>query len=507
MTVILIISQLGILIKKSTLNNAQFDIIKKKLTIVYKKYLGKRVDTYTSVLYRDVSNEYLSVARFSNIKTILTNMGITDVNYVNKLNPGTDIDINCSRLQLRPHQAQVVQYLLENVYNGNRIAAGSASCNFIMDTGLGKTYVSLGLLEKFRKKTLILIPNTAGLADWITAINNCFPNLKLGQYCKNIREDGDIVIMTMQSALKSTFKFNTLNIINQQQYFKLFGFLIIDEIHSSASEKFQNVFWNISCTYNLGITATPNERQDKMDDVYIKHFGRLIFAKDIENFGILPGKFKGIVRVIKYYGPSEYTGKLMKYDGSTDVVETIKMLIRDKYRNQILINEIIKFHENNRNAFIFAEYLILLKKLMEVLAELQLPFTDYIKYTGGASTDDKKQAEDFAKLIFTTYGFSSKSVSIIKTDAELFASPRRNNLRQILGRATRLGSDENIVRLYTDLVDMDTPLVSQYADREKVYREKGYIIETEIINYKNVKISPEVQLIEDKYTLIDINLN
>jgi len=497
---------LGILVKKSALTIEQLDIIRKQLTITYKKYLGKRVDIYTSVLYRDVSSEYLSVARFSNIKTILTNINIKDVSYVNKLNPGTDIIINNSQLRLRSHQTQVVQYLLENVYNSNRLAAGSASCTFIMDTGLGKTYVSLGLLEKFQKKTLILIPNTAGLADWITAITTCFQNTKLGQYCKKIHEDGDIVIMTMQSALKTTFKFKDSS-INRQQYFKLFGFLIIDEIHSSASEKFQNVFWNISCMYNLGITATPNERQDKMDDVYIKHFGRLIFAKDIDNFGIAPGKFKGIVRVIKYYGPPEYTGKLTKYDGSTDVVETIKMLIRDKYRNQILINEIIRFYHNNSNAFIFAEYLILLKKLMEVLSELNMPFTDYIKYTGGASVDDKKQAEDFAKLIFTTYGFSSKSVSIIKTDAELFATPRRNNMRQILGRATRLGSDESIIRLYTDVVDMNTPLASQYTDREKVYREKGYIIEFVTINYQTVKIIPELQKIEDKYAAIDINLS
>jgi len=56
------------------------------------------------------------------------------------------------------------------------------------------------------------------------------------------------------------------------------------------------------------------------------------------------------------------------------------------------------------------------------------------------------------------------------------ATPRRNGLRQILGRILRRGSDESIVRQVVDIVDTRTGLRSQAADRRKIYLEKGYPI-------------------------------
>jgi hypothetical protein len=49
-------------------------------------------------------------------------------------------------------------------------------------------------------------------------------------------------------------------------------------------------------------------------------------------------------------------------------------------------------------------------------------------------------------------------------------------MRQILGRITRRGSDESILRLVVDIKDIQTALKGQNTDRRKIYKEKGYPI-------------------------------
>jgi hypothetical protein len=79
-----------------------------------------------------------------------------------------------------------------------------------------------------------------------------------------------------------------------------------------------------------------------------------------------------------------------------------------------------------------------------------------------------------AHIVLTTYGYSRRGISLVDMTAIVLASPRRNGSRQILGRILRRGSDESIVRQVVDIVDVNTSLKSQYADRRKVYREKEY---------------------------------
>ena len=79
-----------------------------------------------------------------------------------------------------------------------------------------------------------------------------------------------------------------------------------------------------------------------------------------------------------------------------------------------------------------------------------------------------------AHIVLTTFGYSRRGISLVDMTAIVLASPRRNGSRQILGRILRRGSDESIVRQVVDIVDVNTGLKSQYADRRKVYREKEY---------------------------------
>jgi hypothetical protein len=58
----------------------------------------------------------------------------------------------------------------------------------------------------------------------------------------------------------------------------------------------------------------------------------------------------------------------------------------------------------------------------------------------------------------------------------VLASPRRHGSTQTLGRILRRGSDESILRVVVDIVDICTGLRGQAADRKRAYALKGYPI-------------------------------
>ncbi len=79
-----------------------------------------------------------------------------------------------------------------------------------------------------------------------------------------------------------------------------------------------------------------------------------------------------------------------------------------------------------------------------------------------------------AHIVLVTYGFGRRGLSLPEMTAMVKATPRRHGSRQIVGRVLRRGSDESIVRQFTDIIDTCTGLKSQFTDRNKVYKEKGY---------------------------------
>lgn len=502
----LFITQLGTLIRTTDIPHDILVKVKKQLTVRYVKRMGKKNFEHISELFAELTdNEWLAVARFCGIKNILRkHIPKLDCNYVNKLNPGNDVNLELSpNVKLYQHQTIACDYLLTNVYNEQKVNKGLASCIFIMDTGMGKTFVALYLASIFKKKTLIILPNTVGFKDWLDCLKFCLPDVKIGQYYGKVKTSGDIILTTITSALSDNFKLNG-QIIPQYDFFKEFGFVIFDEVHDFASLERQKIFWRINGLYSLGITATPDERADKMDVVYYKHLGPIVRAVDIPEFNVLKTVWSGEVNVIKYAGPEEYTIRYTNSENWTDTGKMNKQLAEDPYRNNLIIKQITKLYECNMNVYVFAEHRDFLTKLQNYLklADISLiEESDDIKtFMGGASPEDKARCENEAKIILTTYSYSKQSLSIKKMNAIIFATPRRNKMRQITGRITREGGNTEITRIIVDIVDIKTPLKKQFSDRKKVYLEKKYNLQTQNINYSEVPLLLNLPENEPKLT-------
>jgi hypothetical protein len=73
-------------------------------------------------------------------------------------------------------------------------------------------------------------------------------------------------------------------------------------------------------------------------------------------------------------------------------------------------------------------------------------------------------------------------------DCILFATPRRNKMRQTLGRILRRSGDPSIERIIIDICDQDTKMKSQLSTRKSVYKEKGFVMNKKLISYKDITI-------------------
>lgn len=499
------ITRNGILIETNALRKAlgsKYNSLLKKLTIKHVKKIGfNRYETVME-LYRIITapngKNYLCVSRFSDIMNIFSELHInenTDIKFTNIIKDGLLINID-DEIDLEEHQELCLDYLMQHIYNDLNVKRGLASCIFVMDTGLGKTFTAAGLIQRLKTKTLVIIPNKSNLDGWYDPFKIYLKNVKLGEYHSDKKMDGDVVIMTIDSALTDDFIFiegkgkdKKILKMSSYQYFSKFGLVIYDEIHNYPTKKQSEIFWRTCFNYGLGLTATPDERMDKMDIVYYKHVGPVINAKEIPGFSDLSEdlKWNGLVKCIEYHGPKEYTERITNSLGWTDTTEMQKQYAKDPYRTKMIIDICLEKIKENRNVFIFALHCDFLDIIYDFLIKVSQK-DKIIQFRGGATEETQKIAKNIAQIILTTYSFGKESVSIKRMDTIILAQPMRNRMRQTIGRILRRGGDASITREIIDIRDMCTSLENQFTTRKKIYKEKEFPIEVKVIKYNDINI-------------------
>lgn len=481
--------------------------LQKKLTVTHINVIGKKTYPKKMILYKYIvspdGTTFMCVARFAGIGQLIQKVfqtshpgdkSVIKMKYNNRILSGNEIHNLPEEelVELKEYQQICFDHMVENIYNSTNIKKGAASCIFVMDTGLGKTYVASALIEKFKEKTLIIIPNTSNLDGWYDPFKLFLTDLKVGEYHSDKKEDGDVVITTIDSALSENFTFvknKKKTSIPHYEYFKQFGFVIYDEIHDFPTAKRSEIFWRTNFKYVLGLTATPDERLDKMDVVYYKHVGPIVNAKEIPGFANLVKKveWKGKVLSVNFYGAPEFTEVFTNSVGWVDTVEMQKQFSRDPYRIKLIINYIKEKYSQGRNVFVFAVHRDILENIYSILIQENLP-VDITKFMGGVSEEDKQITKNTAQIILTTYSFGKQSVSIKRMDTIIFAQPMRNKMRQTIGRILRIGGDPSIEREIIDIRDMNTPLKSQFSTRKKIYEEKKFPVKKIDVKYTDISL-------------------
>jgi superfamily II DNA or RNA helicase len=483
--------------------------ILKSLTIIEKAGFGKPKGSPLIVKQAYINKK--GIITFPRIKIpIFLKHGIIDIIKIEYVNEPKIINNHIITIPLYDYQEDVISFLLKNQFSEESIKLGRAICYLQMDTGLGKSRIGCALINTIKYSALIVVPTIAIGYQWIDEINELYPTMTVGFYHNTSK-----IIVTPYShdvtvIVVNTFSKKDISFING------YGIIIFDEVHEYYTNCNGKVLWLAQTKVVLGLSATPLERPDELDKYILLHLGNPLYAKDIVN--VTSVKFKGNVKCINYYGSTQYSENILTEKGTTSSILTIGNLIKDPFRIQLIIKEAKRLYNDGHCIFVFAEhrdFLDILKNNLigysiTSLEDTEIDYTDTSIFRGGINKSDIQHAKNLSKIkshiVLTTYGYSRRGISLTEMTAIILATPRRNGLKQIIGRILRRGSDESIIRQIVDIVDIRCNLKNQYFDRKKVYIEKGYPITNVRIDSEFIEIEKnDDELSDNEYCIEKIS--
>ena len=396
----------------------------------------------------------------------------------------------------KENQIIIKDYIMNNIYNEENRKLGNCGLILNLEAGQGKSYLAAGLIEKLQKKTLIICHNKSILNQWVELLTKAYPNNKIGTYYGEKKIDGDIIVGIINSLLLDDIYFDEVKqgknvikekkIIKNRDFFDMFGYVILDEIHEYSGGKRKNIYKLIQSKYMLGLSATPDENSYGMDSINTWNCGDILIADKLDGYSTENINFKGDVIKIEYKGNTQYTDLILNEKlGVISCSSMISQLCEDPYRLFLITKTIFELLNNKQYIFVFTdrrEYLNKIKLMLEkqnISSLFLLNKKDEIYITnlmGGSKASDVEFAKSQSKIILTTYQFMGTGVSIPKMDAIVLATPRKSKSKQYINRIFRLGSNYDITRKIVDVVDVMTPMKSQYYKRKKHYDEKNYPI-------------------------------
>lgn len=476
-------SQKGFMINENQLKQAiglvRYKSLLARFTLKRSKSIGNRQYSKIAFLFKKTRINHIVYVKFARFLFLNIRNAIKDLVLLkpeNKIPLGIllpDSSIKPGPV-LDPNQ-EIISQKIDSIFSEKRQKLGLAGLTLVLNTGLGKTYISCKKIRDIQRKTLIIVPNSTILENWRDTLTICFPDLKIGEYSGKKKQDGEVVIMIINSALKPEFEFKNRK-IPASDYFQKFGFVIYDEIHNYVSDTRRELFWKTNFYFSLGLTATPDENAWKLDCIFEKHAGGILRASSLENYNPKQIIFKGSVIPIYYKGSPEYTKKLTNPGtGWTSHTEMVRQFCSDPNRNKIITDLLVKLWNEKRNVFVFFKTRDYADKLADLLSkklEVDLnPQKDVVVLMGGADSSDQNRAMK-SSIVFTTYKFGKEGISIPQMDTIIFATPRVAKMRQIIGRILRKSGDSSIERQIYDIVDVNTKIgKDEFCKRKKIFKE------------------------------------
>lgn len=311
--------------------------------------------------------------------------------------------------------------------------------------GFGKTLIGAKIFEQRAVKTLIIVNKNMLLDQWISRFVDYFGYKKsdIGFLGKSQnRLNGNIDIATMQS----------LN--NIPELVENYTQVIVDECHHIPALTFEQIVKNFKGKYILGLSATPN-RKDELDPILYQQLGNISY---------------------EYKKPKTHTNRLLviktEFTSSADnYASIINELVSNEDRNRQIVKTI---KENiDRKILLLSDRIEHLNLLENILKEEKI---DFVSVHG--SQNKKEQVENMQKvktssLILATSSFFGEGIDFPHLNTIIFATPISfyGRLIQYLGRIGR-GNQECLAIDFLD--SKNAMLNSTYKKRLEGYKAMHY---------------------------------
>lgn len=316
-------------------------------------------------------------------------------------------------------------------------------------TGFGKTIMGAYLSSSLQKRTLVLSTQSILPKQWEETFST-FTDANVYIYDGNKKkmppEDSQVVICTsgvlekMDPEIRSSF-----------------GTVILDEVHSFCTRTRICTLLLVEPTYVIAETATF-ERPDGME----------IMVRSVIGYNDIVVPLKKKFNVYKVETGVKPTVKL-DWRGKMIWHEYISSLVKDEYRNQIIVSWIIK-NSTSRKILILTDRKEMIENITVLLDEKNIEY-DYLfgskkKYRDtnillgtwgkiGVGFDEKTACEDF----------SGRRIDLVFL---LFTTKQTWLVEQSVGRAFRSEMPAVI-----DFVDDHKTSKNHYQSRQRWYKSRG----------------------------------
>jgi hypothetical protein len=402
---------------------------------------------------------------------------------------------------LKDYQSKIMDRLMTQVYSPKSIEMGTSSCILDLEPGKGKTYIAMALIQQFARKTLFIIPNKSLLPQTLATLKAAFPHLRVGQYNAERKEDGDIVVMTVQSATNSEeFVVGRKQpLVKWREYFDRFGLTIMDEVHEYCTSQRNCVFYRCASRITLGLSGTPNERPDGMDAIGHYWLGSPVQVADLVAADAVPAPaWKAQLVCVRYHGPDEFTKPITSAAGTISAPQMTTQFSKDPYRSQLIVDMVVDLvnQDPKNRVFVFLDRTTLATLAREYL-QTELPGNQISLVIGTHKTVNAREG----RVVLGTFKCIGTGISWDEFNCIVYWHPRRNKHMQFLKRIFREFGDRSILRRVYFIQDYLTSLKSQYSGVsgtwKKLFPNEKPIID--VVKYTDIEVSPEITELSRKF--------
>lgn len=331
-------------------------------------------------------------------------------------------------------------------------------------TAFGKTVTAIGLIQKRKVNTLILVHSRQLLDQWKDRLTAFLGGCEVGLIGGGKRKPtGQVDIATYQSLINR--KDNSVDPLLYD-----YGQIIIDECHHISAPNYEKLLNEVHAKYMFGITATPN-RQDRHQPIIFMQAGPIRYVVANES-----NKFIQQVKLSRLQ--SELSPELSDAANRPHIADVYRWLVNDDKRNRLIIADILSVVAEQRHPIVLTERRDHALLLGELLSKKGIRFQ---LLRGSMSTKEREQAMaelDETQVIVATGKYIGEGFDLPKLDTLFLVLPIswKGTLVQYVGRIQRQfeGKDKVIV---FDYLDSSLPMLQRmYQKRAKGYAAMGYTV-------------------------------
>ncbi|NLD94577.1 MAG: DEAD/DEAH box helicase family protein [Fibrobacter sp.] len=382
-------------------------------------------------------------------------------------------------------------------------------------TAFGKTVVAINLIADKKVNTLILVDKISLLSQWekrlqefLTIRTSPQSNPDTGPKSRDRKKRSKTIgqIGAGKNTANGIIDIALIQSLNKSgevvECIKQYGMIIVDECHHVSAVSFETVLKAATSKYVYGLTATPTRKNGHHPIIFMQ-CGSIQYRDD--------PKKQADKRPFSHFVIPRFTSLKIPDDKSSDnptITTLYAEVLNNEFRNQMILSDIIKCHNEGRNCLILTER----KAHVDLLfSKIRTVIPDVITLTGGKSISETRT---LLKTISETP--SNKLLTIIATGkfiGEGFDEPRldtlfltmpiswKGTLQQYAGRLHRLYDTKNEVRIF-DYIDIHVKMLERmYQKRLNGYASIGYKVKGSI----NENTSPDY--IFDKNSFLPVYRN